>query len=135
MVYKVLSTLLQCNIEHNQLLLLLITLNRFLVPVEFFREKLVAKNSVEFLEFLVIRNVHSLISEVSLNEEYIAQLMDMGFPLDACKRAVHSTNNSGKNSCRTSNILQYEIKSLKKMTRMTLLLNPKLTTSKKRSPI
>lgn len=29
------------------------------------------------------------------NEEYIAQLVDIGFPLEACKKAVHFTNNQG----------------------------------------
>ena len=102
MVDKVLSKLLQYTIAHNnQLLLLLITLKRFLVPAKLVFGNLAARNSVEFLEFIAISNAHSLISEVSLNEEYIAQLVDMGFPLDACKRAVHSTNNSGMNRCRT----------------------------------
>lgn len=30
---------------------------------------------------------------VQFNEALLAQLMDMGFPIDACKRALHSTKN------------------------------------------
>ncbi|XP_066935600.1 ubiquitin carboxyl-terminal hydrolase 5-like [Clytia hemisphaerica] len=32
---------------------------------------------------------------VEINEGFVAQLMDMGFPLEACKKAVHYTNNQG----------------------------------------
>lgn len=34
-------------------------------------------------------------SEPQFNEEFVNQLMDMGFPLEACKKAVHFTNNQG----------------------------------------
>ena len=33
---------------------------------------------------------------IEINEGFVAQLMDMGFPLEACKKAVHFTNNQGK---------------------------------------
>jgi len=32
---------------------------------------------------------------VVMNESFVSQLIDMGFPLEACKRAVYSTNNTG----------------------------------------
>lgn len=33
------------------------------------------------------------IATVQFNESHLNQLVDMGFPLEACKRALHSTQN------------------------------------------
>jgi len=33
--------------------------------------------------------------EPEINESFVAQLMDMGFPFEACRKAVHFTNNQG----------------------------------------
>ena len=34
-----------------------------------------------------------LFSRKNMNEEIVAQLVDMGFPINACKRAVYFSNN------------------------------------------
>ena len=39
--------------------------------------------------------VYSMISEFQLYEGIVAQLMDMGFPLEGCKKAVFHTKNAG----------------------------------------
>jgi len=31
----------------------------------------------------------------NINEGYVMQLVDMGFPLEACKKAVYNTRNNG----------------------------------------
>ena len=36
-----------------------------------------------------------MISEFQLDEGIVAQLMDMGFPLEGCKKAVFHTKNAG----------------------------------------
>ena len=36
-----------------------------------------------------------MFSEFQLDEGIVAQLMDMGFPLEGCKKAVFHTNNAG----------------------------------------
>ena len=53
------------------------------------------KCNIIFPQFYVYRKHILSLAQPAINEEYVAQLMDMGFPLEACKKAVHFTNNQG----------------------------------------
>lgn len=42
--------------------------------------------------------INFVVVEVQLDESVIFQLVEMGFPMEACKKAVFNTNNSGLES-------------------------------------
>ena len=44
---------------------------------------------------LIIKQMYLFISDVRIDDNLVSQLLDMGFPLEACQKAVYYTNNGG----------------------------------------